>query len=279
MLESLAAERPDGVDTGEQIANTRELLGMRSTLLEMESGRSHANHAFRDAASSGQPRQLVLRLDIGPSTTGTVQDRLTRITEGQDTAGVNVSKERPDCGENVALKRRWSERSPKMFFASVGDNGLTKDDFDLCPGTKLSHVAHCFGDEYCLCGVIYRSDSTRHTGYTWQVYFDHAWFNCGDERGEGLMSGFDGEFVDDFGKGLEDILMFVRTDIVERRLGSDVIERRHPPNPRDAHKVSLRPWFPCKSPSPTSWEYEPQRAGNNNPSACHPHIPRVIINT
>lgn len=245
MLESLAGETPDGGATGAQIVKTRELLGMSTRFFEVEAGCSHSGQTFPEDVCSGDLHSTVVCLDINPGSTGTVQDFLRRAIEDKQTAGGGVPRECPACGKQVHMKRRLGRKLPNMFFVKVGNVGLERDTFSLSRGVEHSHVVHCFRDEYCLCGVIYRSERDGNATYTCQMYLAHGWVTCSGVSGRGFTSAFDREFDDEFCRSTEDILMFVRTDVVERTFGPDVVERWPPPDPRDAFKVSASPNYRC----------------------------------
>lgn len=236
-----------GQDSTMQMDNTRRLLGMSVHRSRKGDDCTGVAERLHDGGWSGETEVTVTRLGVTPGLTGTVQDCLTKIENMQPPkkrAGVEgilnggqprqVTKD-----EDVVLERCFEEETSDMFFAGVGDSGLEREDFSLSAGVEHSHVVKWFGDEYCLCGVTYRLRSGQLIRYSSQIYLEEGWWTLGDTRGGGLDFNPNGEFDADFCRGSEDILMYVRTDIVQMAHGAGVIEREPESNPDNANKVSV----------------------------------------
>lgn len=240
-------------------SNTGRLLGIPPRECSIKSGDcAHVGETCCDVAGADDPAPTVIQLCATTSKlrskARTVQTLLTELERAEAETGRkprrSVTLPCPRCESQgvsepnqicvgVPCRR---EQNVATFFARVGPEGLGSPGFELdAPSPTLhSHIVTVFGDEYCLCGVIYALRSGAGSRFVSQVYLEGGWWTYADVRGGGrLQRTLTGSFDDDFEAGKEDLLMYVRLNVVENRYGAQVIPRG--PKQRAVRVLAPRP--------------------------------------
>lgn len=168
----------------------------------------------------------VVDLEIGNKRYTTVQDALLNLeTIGQERTCPQCEHETKDFStlKPVGVKLRWDQGNPASFFVHIVSGRLATVDWSMDGSVEHSYVVKFFGAWYALCGVVYCKEMGSFSEYPPKLFMEEGWWLYNDRIG-GELEHLDGFDYDEY-SGTEQILMYVREDLVEARFGSGVLSR------------------------------------------------------
>lgn len=209
--------------TDTQLRNTRRFLGLSLPTFTVRPGEcKHGGRTVRADECSLTDRPTVVMLDVKGGQSGSVQSVLRQLPQkGHRRCPLCQAGDTASDSEEVEVEYKWDTDRPSMFFASVGEARLG-GTYDVANTVQHSHVVNVFGDNYALCGVIYRTRCGGASQFTCQVYLEEGWWTYTDLQG-GVVEHVGDRFDDDYLQGKESMLMYVRVDLVVTRYGRDVV--------------------------------------------------------
>ena len=230
ILEALAPV-PTGAVVGgpqtDEAINTRRLLGMPVPAYTIKDPRCpHTGTTVEDSLLCGKWAPGVFDLGTGQNVLGALQSALRGIESQGTQSWGEAWRMCPLCDENgnqqkVDVHLNWARGTPDTFFARVGVPPLAERKERGGDACRISdHVVNFCGGEYCLCGVVYRISAPHGSRFVSQTFYDDGWWTYVDTKGGALeRTRNQGSFDSEFYAGSESLLMFVRTNIVEKRFG------------------------------------------------------------
>lgn len=231
ILEALAASPAavTGQADAEQAFNTRRLLGMPvpARPWNREPPRDAGSRLGDTAVGLDISTPTVVGLGANRNVLGALQSVLTAVEKRRSQLGGKAQSERHHYRANdvpaaVAVERNREQGGRHTFFASVGTDGPAARKGEVRPIS--THAVRFCGEEYCVCGVVYRITAGSGSRFVSQIFFEDGWWTYSDTKGGGLdRTRREGAFDDEFYAGSESLLMFVRTDELEKRFGGEVI--------------------------------------------------------
>lgn len=247
VLESLATRTPSEASTQrttpDQVQNTRRILGMTIPSFTMQMGRCpHGGKTTTDQRGvSVDVSAPVVELNIEEGQRGDIQSALKKLpTAGRRRCLFCESPERqsPEQRE-TGFVFNWDQGRPSMFFVSLPGLGLISE-VSMTQGMLHALIVKLFGDEYALCGVTYSQRSGGTYQFSAQISWEGCWWTYRDLDERRVRWG--GVFDDEFLSGRENMLMYIRADLVGRRYGQQWAQRLysfHPVEEREVRSDSI----------------------------------------